>query len=83
MEMMQGSQRSLIPRQRQVSTQPNGMGQRYTSFGSLSRVIVAAAFPADLHCQDDAELCIAAHHAGVGLGRLFERIGFNHCADAG
>jgi hypothetical protein len=31
-----------------------------------------------LHCENDAELCLAAHHARERLGRLFERIGFNH-----
>jgi hypothetical protein len=30
------------------------------------------------HRQHDAELSVTAHHARVGLGRLFERIGFNH-----
>ena len=35
------------------------------------------------HRQNDAELCVAAHHAGVCLRRFFERIGFNHRAHAG
>jgi len=35
------------------------------------------------HCQDDAELCLAAHHPRVSLGRFLERIGFNHGAHAG
>ena len=35
------------------------------------------------HCQDNAELRVAAHHAGVSLGRFFERIGFNHGTHAG
>ena len=35
------------------------------------------------HRQNDAELCIAAHHARVSLGRFFERIGFNHGTHAG
>jgi hypothetical protein len=35
------------------------------------------------HCQDNAELRVAAHHAGVSLGRFFERIGFNYGTYAG
>ena len=35
------------------------------------------------HRQNDAELCLAAHHARVSLGRFFERIGFNHGTHAG
>ena len=35
------------------------------------------------HCQDDAELCLAAQHACVSLCRLFERIGFNHGTHSG
>jgi len=30
------------------------------------------------HRDYHAELCVTAHHAGISLGRLFERIGFNH-----
>jgi hypothetical protein len=35
------------------------------------------------HRQDDAELGVAAEHAGVSLGRFFERISFDHRAHAG
>jgi hypothetical protein len=35
------------------------------------------------HRQNDAELCVAAHHSRVSLGRFFERICFNHGTDAG
>jgi hypothetical protein len=35
------------------------------------------------HRQNDAELCLAAHHSRVSLGRFFERICFNHRTDAG
>ena len=35
------------------------------------------------HRQNDAELCIAAHHSRVCLGRFFEWIRFNHGAHAG
>ena len=30
------------------------------------------------HRQNDAELCIAAHHARVSLGRFFERVRLDH-----
>src|SRR4029077_10667695 len=30
------------------------------------------------HRQNDAELCVAAHHARVTRGRFFERVGFDH-----
>jgi hypothetical protein len=30
------------------------------------------------HRQNDTELCLAAEHARVSLGRFFQRIGFNH-----
>ena len=36
-----------------------------------------------LHSQDDAELCVAAQHAGVGFGSFFEGKFFNHRAHAG
>ena len=32
------------------------------------------------HRQDNAKLCVAAHHAGICLGSLFQRIGFDHGA---
>src|SRR5450432_1853376 len=35
------------------------------------------------HRQNDAELCVAAHHARVSLVRLFEWICFNHGTHAG
>ena len=35
------------------------------------------------HRQNDAELCLAAHHPRVSLGRFFERIRFNHGTHAG
>lgn len=33
------------------------------------------------HRQNDAELCVAAHHPRVSLSRFFERIGFNYGAN--
>ena len=39
-------------------------------------------FLAPSHGQNNAELCVAAHHACVSLAR-FERIGFNHGAHTG
>src|SRR2546423_5612866 len=30
------------------------------------------------HRQDHPELCLAAHHARVRVGRSLERVGFNH-----
>jgi len=39
--------------------------------------------PKPSHRQNDAELCLATHHARVSLGRFFERIGFNHGPHAG
>jgi Carboxypeptidase regulatory-like domain len=35
------------------------------------------------HRQNYAELCIAAHHSRVSLGRLFKRICFDHWAHTG
>src|SRR5215469_2780375 len=32
------------------------------------------------HRQNDAELCVAAHHSRVTLGRFLERIGFDQGA---
>src|SRR5580704_18523192 len=30
------------------------------------------------HCQNDAELCLAVHHARVSLARFFQWISFDH-----
>ena len=38
---------------------------------------------ANSHRQNDAKLCLAAHHARVSLARFFERICFNHRTHAG
>src|SRR5262245_28988378 len=35
------------------------------------------------HCQNNTELCIAAHHSSVSFSRLFEWIGFDHRTHAG
>src|ERR1035437_8923144 len=43
---------------------------------------VSRAWPTS-HRQNDAELCVAAQHSRISLGRSFERIGFNHGTHAG
>jgi hypothetical protein len=48
-----------------------------------ARCVSRSRYRPTSHRQNDAELCIAAHHARVGLGRFFERIGFNHGTHAG
>src|ERR1700730_796029 len=45
---------------------------------SLANAIVTTS-----HGQNNAKLCLAAHHPGIGLVRPFERIGFYHWTDAG
>jgi hypothetical protein len=57
------------------------------SVASVRRItdpkMTAVARPVHSHRQNHAELCAAAHHARVGLGRFFERIGLNHGTHAG
>ena len=48
-----------------------------------SRVLRPAFLLKPSHCEDDAELCLAAHHASVSFGRSFEWVGFNHGTHAG
>src|SRR5262245_53039980 len=41
-------------------------------------MLVIVCFCATSHRQNDAELCLAAHHSCVSLSCFFERICFNH-----
>src|SRR5262245_15762193 len=41
-------------------------------------MLVIVCFCATSHRQNDAELCLAAHHSCVSLACFFERICFNH-----
>jgi hypothetical protein len=66
----------------------NGRRQRredsreaYFLVGSLNRKERIALSTS--HRQNDAELCVAAYHARVSLGRFFKGICFNHGMHAG
>src|ERR1700761_7162806 len=43
-------------------------------------VFYSPAQTAHSHRQYNAKLGVAAHHAGIGFGRLFQGIGFDHGA---
>src|SRR6266581_376150 len=50
---------------------------------STSELLSGWHFKPTSHRQNDAELCVAAHHSRVALGRFFERVGFDHRTHAG
>jgi hypothetical protein len=49
----------------------------------VSHIPIKRARLVDSHRQDDAELCLAGHHARVSLGRFFERVRFDHGTHSG
>ncbi len=59
-----------------------GWSRYFVEFAQIhdcaSELLRGLSFWPTSHCQNDAELCVAAHHSRVSLGGFFERIGFNH-----
>jgi len=75
----QGSIRAVLPLNSQPTNQPKirvalcDLRCAWQSPPFLQHVFWPAS-----HCQNDAELCIAAHHSRISLCCFFERLCFNH-----